>query len=127
MSESARPLVGQADYSLPKADRTRQQSPCYYSKASMRLDLDNSMSPDGTVANPDDISAPAMNTRVLVVDDDVSVRESLGRALKLENYEAVLAANGDEALQKFCEGYIDVVLLDLNMPVKNGWDAFERM
>jgi len=93
----------------------------------MRLDLVNPMSPDGIVANPEVSLAPAMNTRVLVVDDDVSVRESLGRALKLENYEAVLAANGQQAMQKFYEGSIDVVLPDLNMTVKNDWDAFERM
>src|ERR1051326_4462075 len=65
--------------------------------------------------------------RVLVVDDDVSVRESLSHALRSENYQTVLAANGQEALDKFLEGYIDLVLLDLNVPRTSGWDVFERL
>jgi CheY-like chemotaxis protein len=65
--------------------------------------------------------------KVLLVDDDPAVRASLGRALQTEDYEVFCAANGEEALQEFFRGYIDLVLLDINMPVKNGWDTFERM
>ena len=65
--------------------------------------------------------------KVLLVDDDSSVRESLGLALQSENFQVVTAANGEEALEKYFQGYIDLVLLDLNMPVKNGWDTFERL
>ncbi|WP_050785866.1 response regulator [Pedosphaera parvula] len=68
-----------------------------------------------------------MKAKVLLVDDDISVRESLGRALESENYEVVQAANGQEALERFSEQQIDVVLLDVNMPVINGWDALDRM
>ena len=69
----------------------------------------------------------ASKGRLLIVDGDTSVRESLGRALQMENYHVVLAANGAEALEKYSTGYIDLVLLDLNIPVKSGWDVFERM
>jgi two-component system response regulator MprA len=65
--------------------------------------------------------------RVLVVDDDASVRESLGRALRSENYEVALAGDGQEALSRFNEGYVDLVLLDLNIPITGGWDVFERI
>jgi len=72
-------------------------------------------------------SVPARQTRVLLVDDDFSVRESLALALRSENFQVVTAANGEEALARYLDGYIDVVLLDLHMPVKNGWDTFERL
>jgi len=65
--------------------------------------------------------------KALVVDDDSSVRESLALALHSEDFEVVTASNGREALERYFEGYIDLVLLDLNMPVKNGWDTFERL
>ncbi|PYL00401.1 MAG: hypothetical protein DME19_05260 [Verrucomicrobia bacterium] len=72
-------------------------------------------------------TASGFKGRLLLVDDDVSVRESLGRALGSEGYEMILAANGREAIDEFLRGYIDLVLLDLNVPVKGGWDVFERM
>ena len=68
-----------------------------------------------------------MKAKVLLVDDDYSVRESLGRALQSEDYEVIYASNGQEALERFSEGQIDVVLLDVNMPVINGWDALDQM
>src|ERR1700720_2925536 len=74
-------------------------------------------------ANP----RPARKAKVLVVDDDFSVRDSLAMALRSEDFQVVTASNGHEALERYFEGYVDVVLLDLNMPVKNGWDTFERL
>jgi DNA-binding response OmpR family regulator len=65
--------------------------------------------------------------RVLLVDDDRSVLEALAGVIEAEGFEVVRAANGHEALQKFRRHYIDIVLLDLNMPVKNGWDTFEGL
>lgn len=75
-------------------------------------------------------SQPSVSTRkakVLVVDDDFAVRESVALALRLENFHVVTASNGQEALERYFDGYVDLVLLDLNMPVKNGWDTFERL
>jgi len=65
--------------------------------------------------------------RVLLVDDDASVRESLGLALESENFGIIPASNSQEALEKYFEGSIDLVLLDLNMPENAGWDTFERL
>ena len=65
--------------------------------------------------------------RVLLVDDDQSVLEALGGVIEAEGFEVVRAENGQEALQKFRQQSMDIVLLDLNMPVKNGWDTFEGL
>src|SRR5262245_39381021 len=64
---------------------------------------------------------------ILLVDDDPSVREMLTRVLAGEGYGVRAAANGAEALDVAAAAHCDLVLLDLNMPVKNGWDAFERL
>jgi two-component system response regulator MprA len=68
-----------------------------------------------------------MNERILVVDDDLAVRESLARVLELENYEVLLAPDGKEAMQIVRETPPDLVLLDITMPGKNGWDIFDKL
>jgi DNA-binding response OmpR family regulator len=65
--------------------------------------------------------------RILVVDDDSSVRLMLGRILSEEGYAVSQAADGDQALERAAREPLDLMLLDLNMPVKNGWDTFERL
>ena len=72
-------------------------------------------------------TASGSKGRLLLVDDDASIRESLGHALRSEDYEVIPAADGQDAIDKFLKGYIDLVLLDLNVPVKGGWDVFERI
>lgn len=69
-------------------------------------------------------TAPA---RVIVADDTPSVRESLVKLLRSEGYEVEAAANGLEVLEKFDPARTDLLLLDLEMPVTNGWDALERI
>lgn len=76
---------------------------------------------------PQLLSPPAKKAKVLLVDDDFSVRESLALALRSESFQVVTACNGQEALEEYFDGYVDLVLLDLNMPIKNGWDTFERL
>ncbi|MHB8522869.1 MAG: response regulator [Limisphaerales bacterium] len=65
--------------------------------------------------------------RILVVDDDGQIRESLRKVLQAEDYEVVLAADGQEGIGKFASEPIDLLLLDLNLPAKSGWDIFERL
>ncbi|MFO1513823.1 MAG: response regulator [Verrucomicrobiota bacterium] len=66
-------------------------------------------------------------TRILVVDDDSAVRDSLKDVLLSEGYLVATAANGQQALDLVSRSSVDLVLLDLNMPVKNGWDTFEHL
>ena len=66
--------------------------------------------------------------KVLLVDDDRSVVSALGAALMLEGYDVIPASNGHEAIQGFYEHPdVAIVLLDICMPVKGGWDTFERL
>jgi len=64
--------------------------------------------------------------KVLVVDDDPGVRESLRMVLK-EHYEPQLTSSGEEALAAFVELQPDVVLLDVLMPGLDGLEVLERL
>jgi len=69
-----------------------------------------------------------MKPRVLLVDDDPSVATAVGGVLSAEGYEVVYAPNGQQAIREAqTAGAIDIVLLDLCMPVKGGWDTFEGL
>ena len=68
-----------------------------------------------------------MKKCVLVVDDDVAVRQSVSKVLKGAGYEVAAASDGDQAVVQFVPEQIDLVLLDLNLPVRSGWDVFERL
>jgi len=65
--------------------------------------------------------------RILLVDDDPTVRDSLNDVLVSEGYWVIPAENGQQALDRANKSSVDLVLLDLNMPVKNGWDTFEQL
>jgi two-component system response regulator MprA len=61
--------------------------------------------------------------RVLVVDDNVDVRESLRRALGYAGYAVTVAANGAEALSAAAQAPVDLIILDVLMPMLNGLDT----
>ncbi len=69
--------------------------------------------------------APTLRS-VLVVEDDVDVRAALGEFLADEGYEVETATNGREALQWLEKHKPGLVLLDLMMPVMNGWEFLEK-
>jgi two-component system response regulator MprA len=67
--------------------------------------------------------------RILVVDDDAAVRESIGRALRLEGYDVELASDGLEALERL-QGSgddPDLVVLDVLMPNIDGLEVCRRL
>ena len=68
-----------------------------------------------------------MKTKILLADDDAGVRETLGLVFKSEHYDVIFAKTGREAAAKFIADVPDLVLLDLNMPDRDGWDAFDLM
>jgi two-component system chemotaxis response regulator CheY len=62
-----------------------------------------------------------------VVDDDPDIRELLVSVLTDDGYEAAAARDGHEALAMLERWPADVVVLDLMMPVMDGWTFAERM
>jgi two-component system response regulator MprA len=62
--------------------------------------------------------------KILVVDDERAVRDSLRRALELEGYEIELAENGREALDRLASGAeLDAIVLDVLMPGMDGLEV----
>ncbi len=64
---------------------------------------------------------------ILVVDDDDDFREALSEVLSEAGYPVQQAENGEVALRKCADEAPGVVLLDLKMPVLDGWGVMERM
>lgn len=65
--------------------------------------------------------------RVLVVDDDKNIRFFIKEALELENYKVFTARNGEEALDIYDKEYIDVVIVDIMMPIMDGYEFTKEL
>lgn len=61
--------------------------------------------------------------RVLIADDDPSIRRMLALSLEKEGYRTADACDGSEALEAMRAGRADIVLLDLMMPKVTGWEV----
>jgi DNA-binding NtrC family response regulator len=85
------------------------------------------MIPEGPL--PADIIAPetSYRGRVLVIDDEPDIRESLEALLSSENYRVELAFNATEGLKKLETSTYDLVLVDLMMPDKSGMEVLEEI
>lgn len=65
--------------------------------------------------------------RVLLVDDDKQILNSLRVYLELENYEVYTASNGQEALDKVTEHKPEILVLDIMMPEMDGFEVLEKI
>jgi two-component system response regulator MprA len=65
--------------------------------------------------------------RILVVDDEPAVRDSLERALRIEGYDVDLAVDGNEALAAVADQHPDALVLDLMMPRIDGLEVCRRL
>ena len=70
-----------------------------------------------------------LKKRIVVIEDDVEIRDLLAYALKARGYEVSEAPNGDVGLRILREVKDEVaaILLDLMMPVMNGWEVIESL
>ncbi|MBO5928450.1 MAG: response regulator transcription factor [Clostridia bacterium] len=64
---------------------------------------------------------------ILIVDDEMRMRRVIADYLKIKNYRTLEAADGEEALSVFAAEHPDLVLLDVMMPKKNGWQVCEEI
>ena len=64
---------------------------------------------------------------ILVVDDDDAIRDVVSTLLAEEGYEVVTAASGEEALAVLDHGEPSLVMLDMRMPVMDGWQFAEQL
>jgi CheY-like chemotaxis protein len=78
--------------------------------------------PDEAAQEPT-ADVPSTPRRLLLVEDEAAIRESLKEALQDEGFEVVVGANGREALDILRHGlHPSAILLDVMMPVMDGWD-----
>jgi DNA-binding response OmpR family regulator len=65
-------------------------------------------------------------SRILIVDDDASILSALGDLLR-DRYEVLAAANGEEAVDRLASAPVDLVVLDMMMPVLDGKGALREI
>ena len=71
--------------------------------------------------------AAAKKTLVLVVDDFADNREMYSEYLTFSGYEVVEARNGKEAIETAQARLPDIIIMDLSLPVMDGWEATRRL
>lgn len=76
---------------------------------------------------PQPSPAKSAKQKLLLADDDAAIRQILVRLLQEEGYFVLTAANGVEALSLAEATKFDLIILDLNMPIKDGWSTFDQL
>ncbi len=76
---------------------------------------------------PVDRVSPPDKRRILVIDDEADIRESLELLLTTENYLVDLAENATQGLERFESGTHDLILLDLMMPDRSGMEVLAEI
>ncbi|MCH8062258.1 MAG: response regulator, partial [Chloroflexi bacterium] len=64
---------------------------------------------------------------ILIVEDDASIREIVGRVLQEEGYRIETATNGLIGLEQFYKVLPDLIILDVKMPEMDGWETLRRI
>ena len=68
-----------------------------------------------------------MSKKILMVEDELDIREAVRASLKSRGYRVVLAADGEEGLRKVKSEKPDLVLLDITMPKVDGWQMLRAI
>jgi DNA-binding response OmpR family regulator len=63
---------------------------------------------------------------VLLIEDDIFLRELVGIKLRESKYQVTEASNGQEGLEKLLDQEYDIVLLDIMIPIKTGFEVLEE-
>ena len=65
--------------------------------------------------------------KILLVEDNEMNRDMLGRRLQRRGYEVVIAVDGAEGVAKVKRDAPDLILMDMSLPVMDGWEATRRL
>ena len=68
-----------------------------------------------------------MEAKVMLVDDEEMIRESVQEFFQSEGIRLLTAASGDECLEYLEDGFRGVILMDVMMPNMNGWDTIRKI
>lgn len=75
----------------------------------------------------DDPEALHQPKKILVVDDSEDMRSLLGQLLEEDGYQLIFADDGLAAVNKAEASGPDLILMDMSLPIMNGWEAVERL
>lgn len=62
-------------------------------------------------------------TTILLVEDNEMNRDMLSRRLNRRDFDVITATNGEEAVEKALNNPVDLILMDMELPIKDGWTA----
>lgn len=65
--------------------------------------------------------------KILLVEDNEMNRDMLSRRLERKGYQVVLAMDGQEGLEKARSAAPDLILMDMSLPILDGWDATRQL
>ncbi|NJL78329.1 MAG: response regulator transcription factor [Richelia sp. RM2_1_2] len=65
--------------------------------------------------------------RILIVEDEARIAGFINKGLKKEGFQTTIASNGEEALQILEDDSFDLLLLDIQLPIKDGWSVLEEL
>jgi len=68
-----------------------------------------------------------MMKKVMIVDDEPDVLLSLKTVLQNQNYDVITVTNGKECLNELKKGFKGIILMDLMMPVMDGWETINQI
>lgn len=68
-----------------------------------------------------------INSKILLVEDDIDIQDNLKAFLEMENFEVASASNGKQAIEFMQKEKPLMILLDLMMPVMNGYEMLAEM
>ena len=64
-----------------------------------------------------------MKKKILIIEDEIDLIKVLKDTFEKENFQVFCAEDGEDGIEKFYEKNPDLILLDINMPKKNGWEV----
>lgn len=68
-----------------------------------------------------------MSLKILIADDEPDILQITDKKISQKGYDVITAADGEEAWQKIQDESPDIVILDLNMPKKNGFEVLQEL